>query len=450
MENKHSNMNVGSAGQSGKSNFFSILRAAQQVAPTILLAHSLCFASGAGTTGAPILKLGVGARALAMGEAYTALADDASSLYWNPAGLGLLSRSHASFMHTPFIEDQSFSNVEIGVPLQSGGIGAMASYLNHGSIQGYNDSDQAIGKSSAYSAVLGVGGAWSTDQFSYGLGLKSIQSKIADVNATTYAGDLGVTYIYPKTILGGSVRAAATYRHLGKGMKFISQTDPLPSEWRVGVAGSGLLNKRLNIGLDVARSNDEQQTIAFGTEWWMHRSIALRLGYLKNDVEGVGIRTGIGLKVGSFMFDYALASLGDLGLTHRYEVGFLFGEERTQLLPEERKLLQQAKDSYKHRKYEEAVLYLDELIRRTPNYKPAYRLTRLAIAKSESQQRKIREARDNELIKQMETAQKAPEPDKAEMDSLMVLGETKPTQNVALPKPISSAEGRNLDEEVLP
>src|SRR5688572_11594007 len=55
------------------------------------------WASGAGTTGADVLKIGVGARAMAMGEAYAAQADDVSSLYWNPGGLALMQERQASF-----------------------------------------------------------------------------------------------------------------------------------------------------------------------------------------------------------------------------------------------------------------------------------------------------------------------------------------------------------------
>src|SRR4030081_2917596 len=57
---------------------------------------SKAWASGAGTTGAEILKIGVGARAIAMGEAYAAQADDVSSLYWNPGGLALMQERQAS------------------------------------------------------------------------------------------------------------------------------------------------------------------------------------------------------------------------------------------------------------------------------------------------------------------------------------------------------------------
>ena len=46
-------------------------------------------AGGVGTTGAQFLKIGTGARPVAMGYAFSAVADDLNALYWNPAGLAL-------------------------------------------------------------------------------------------------------------------------------------------------------------------------------------------------------------------------------------------------------------------------------------------------------------------------------------------------------------------------
>src|SRR2546423_897852 len=66
------------------------------------------WSSGAGTSGASVLNIPVGARAIGMGEAYPALADDASSLYWNPAGIALLNQSEASFMYNQLFEDLTY------------------------------------------------------------------------------------------------------------------------------------------------------------------------------------------------------------------------------------------------------------------------------------------------------------------------------------------------------
>jgi len=54
---------------------------------TFQLSALSLFAAGPGTTGATFLKLGVGSRPVAMGEAFVAVADDINALFWNPSGL---------------------------------------------------------------------------------------------------------------------------------------------------------------------------------------------------------------------------------------------------------------------------------------------------------------------------------------------------------------------------
>ena len=77
---------------------FSILAAAAAV----FMLNDACAnfkMSDSGTTTAQFLKLGVGARAIGMGEAYSAIADDPTAIYWNPAGLAAVSEHSVSLMH---------------------------------------------------------------------------------------------------------------------------------------------------------------------------------------------------------------------------------------------------------------------------------------------------------------------------------------------------------------
>ena len=66
---------------------------------------------------ADFLTLGVGARALAMGGAGTALSDNAYAPYWNPAGLGQLTRYEVSFMHSTLNGEDAYDFVSFVVPL---------------------------------------------------------------------------------------------------------------------------------------------------------------------------------------------------------------------------------------------------------------------------------------------------------------------------------------------
>src|SRR5258708_3760395 len=68
------------------------------------LSSEFLFTRGAGTTTGELLKIPDSARAIGMGEAYTAAADDSSALYWNPAGLSFAQQKDAAFMHSSLIE----------------------------------------------------------------------------------------------------------------------------------------------------------------------------------------------------------------------------------------------------------------------------------------------------------------------------------------------------------
>src|SRR5512144_2945433 len=64
--------------------------------------------SKVGTTGATCLQIGVGARAVAMGNAFVGTADDITALYWNPAGLARMGTSEGTFMHANWFVDTKF------------------------------------------------------------------------------------------------------------------------------------------------------------------------------------------------------------------------------------------------------------------------------------------------------------------------------------------------------
>ena len=74
-----------------------------------------------GTTAANILQVGAGARAVSMGSAFVAVADDITSMYWNPAGIARLSRAEAVFSHTRWIADISYQYAGVAVPLSNFG-----------------------------------------------------------------------------------------------------------------------------------------------------------------------------------------------------------------------------------------------------------------------------------------------------------------------------------------
>src|SRR5262245_18399765 len=181
--------------------------------------------SSGGTSGGEILSIPVGARAIGMGEAYTAMADDVSSLYWNPAGIAILNQSEASFMYTQWLKDLTYHNASVATPLEHGGIGASLSYLSYGDIQGFDNDGNPTGSVKANSGVATVGGGILGDFWSAGATIKAVQGQLADEKATGFGADLGANLVYPKEVLGGTLRGAFSIRNLGTGMKYIEQND---------------------------------------------------------------------------------------------------------------------------------------------------------------------------------------------------------------------------------
>ncbi|MCW8803743.1 MAG: UPF0164 family protein, partial [Ignavibacteriaceae bacterium] len=59
----------------------------------------------AGISTAQFLKIGVGGRAAALGESFVAISDDASALYWNPAGLAQFKTNEVIFSHNIWLVD---------------------------------------------------------------------------------------------------------------------------------------------------------------------------------------------------------------------------------------------------------------------------------------------------------------------------------------------------------
>src|SRR5882672_3686757 len=115
------------------------------------------FAAGPGTTTGELLKIPVSARAIGMGEAYTAAADDSAALYWNPAGLSFMQQKEAAFMHSSLIESVHYEHLAFAAPGDNYSAGASMSYLGYGSIAGYDNSGNSIGDQTAYSYIFSGG-----------------------------------------------------------------------------------------------------------------------------------------------------------------------------------------------------------------------------------------------------------------------------------------------------
>jgi len=300
----------------------------------------------AGTSSGSFLKIGVGARAVALGESFVAVANDPSTIYWNPAGLASLQRQEIQFSHAGWPADINYEYGSWVLPSRRFG-GSFA--FQFGVLSTEIDETTEFqpfgtGRSFLYSDVV-AGAAYArrwTDKLLVGFGLKYVREDLgSDVGGpVTNAALVDMGSIY---YLGyGSVRIAVSLTNFGPELQpGGNYTSPVTGEvrsydgfdppimFRYGVAFEPIenANQRLTTSLEVAQPADNAQRIKLGAEWTWLKRLALRTGYDFNADElkfaaGAGLFLGVGQKQGTF--DYAFTDGGALGGIHRMSLGVRF------------------------------------------------------------------------------------------------------------------------------
>lgn len=287
------------------------------------------FSAAAGKTTAEFLKLGAGARAGALGGAYSAMADDPTALYWNPASLTQIQGSQASFMHALYIESSFFDHLAYAHSFQDAGtLGLGLQYFSAGSIPQTDETGSESGTFTPNDLAVSLGYGLKFENLgglSLGVNAKLIQSKIID-SANTAALDLGAlspAFIDEKIKLGFSVS------NLGGQIKFGSTSESLPLMIRLG--SSLKILDSWSASLDLEAPQSDKTSVALGSEYRLDLSahqVALRAGLNSKTLGEIGGFTGfafgLGWKASRLSIDYAIAPLGDLGMNHRASIGVKF------------------------------------------------------------------------------------------------------------------------------
>lgn len=291
-----------------------------------------------GTAGGQLLSIGVGARAISLGGAYTAISDDASGMYWNPAGL---TRSHGlsfMFMHASYLSDISFDYLSFAFSKGNSAFGGSVGYMNAGSIDHTDYSGNTLGSyrprdyywTLSYASDLEVIGA-EKGRYSAGVSAKFINSTIIE-KARTFAFDAGLTVrmkIYNLPLKLGFVA-----QNVGPGMKYDKERDPLSTTFRLGGAFNISRNWLFSAEMSAPRGNAPYlsagaEHLAYSSD---NMSVFLRAGVNTltiSDIPGLnGVSGGMGITFSYVSFDYALVPFGELGMTHRLSMTLKFAGEQ--------------------------------------------------------------------------------------------------------------------------
>jgi hypothetical protein len=304
----------------------------------------------AGTSGAPFLKIGPGARPAGMGEAFTGLADDIHAIYWNPAGLATLKKPELTAMHMQWFQNVNYEFAAFAYPTEQAGTwGFAVTNLHTDDInRRTEDTDAPINQFGSNDSAYWLSYAYPlTDKLSLGGNAKYIRETLDAASAHAYAADGGLLYDtgWHGLRLGGVVQNAGTP------IKFTSQGDPLPLTLRLG-ASIRPVPKNLVLTSDLLLPRDHQAGLALGGEY--HRRLrdgvafSVRSGYrTDSDVDGfAGVAAGGGLEVGRVSFDFAWIPFGDLGNSYRYSLHIKFGPSAADDdAPASDKILKKAEDT---------------------------------------------------------------------------------------------------------
>jgi opacity protein-like surface antigen len=320
--------------------------------------------SKVGTTSAQFLKIGVG-RATGMGEAFSAIADDASATYFNPAGLAQLSKHEVLVNHINWIADVNHDYISVALPITK--IGTLAfsvTALTMGDMQrltidnpatAIREDDSTGTTFGAMDVAFAVSYARQiTDKLSFGFTAKGISQSISNMSANGAGIDLGLLYHTGFK----SLRLAACVTNFGTSMAFSglgleyqdstrqtkpratynTTATPLPTTFRFGIAYN-LIDRPDNVltfACDVIHPNDINETVNAGLEYVFKKIVFLRTGYILNtdlnyakELEyRAGLSAGAGFMTNltpgvNLRLDYCYRDMGWLKGSHR--VGLIVG-----------------------------------------------------------------------------------------------------------------------------
>jgi len=284
----------------------------------------------AGTSALTFLKIGIGSRAASMGGAFISIADDASCLYWNPAGAAQMEKSEfytsridwpadIKYEYLSFVYkfSQNYSFGISGGFLHTDAMEVTTEYMPHGTGEKFYFNDYFLAVTAAQKI---------TKQFSWGLTLKYVEENIADVSSSTPMMDIG-TYYWTGF---KSLRFAVSLINFGPNVSLDGKYDkrvieggtiqekykefPLPTIFRIGSAMEIIdtdFNK-LTVSCQLNHPIDNSETFSIGIEEIIFHKLFLRGGIDLNNAEedfslGFGVKLPLGKR--NFLFDYSFSKM---------------------------------------------------------------------------------------------------------------------------------------------
>ena len=258
--------------------------------------------------------------------AFAGIADDASAIYWNPAGLSLLTKPELTGNHITLFGGTTNDFFGCGMPLKSyGAIGAGYLRQTSGDFQRRETPFDAPSAFSITNTMLQLGWALMIPaiqtrslpgRLSVGIGIKNIVQKIDTASGSGSGADAGLLYRNGKGFSLGVV----VQNIMRPSVTLVSRAVSFPRVIDVAPAYTRVLGKDFKAAL-AARSNYYAARFhpAAGSELWYQHRFAVRAG-----LEARGISLGLGALLANYQFDYAVL-LHEIAASHMISFSLKFG-----------------------------------------------------------------------------------------------------------------------------
>ena len=257
-----------------------------------------------------------------MGQAFTAMAQDAQAFEYNPAAPASLDEPQFWFSHLSYFEDINAESANISYPGRYGAFSMHTSifhskdnYRDRSGTEGAEFRNQQLLFSAGHSVRL-------KSDILLGGSVKFVSEKLENDETRNVAADFGAFYTIPKTpiSMGASIQNIGSDGGLGSGKR------PLPLLARAGA--TYLIGAKTLFAVDAVQPLDEEIRFNSGIEYWAGSFFAVRAGFGLDRIvleDYRGVTAGLGFSRHPFKIDYAFIPLSSLGMSHRVSLGITWG-----------------------------------------------------------------------------------------------------------------------------
>ncbi|MFA5162156.1 MAG: UPF0164 family protein [Elusimicrobiales bacterium] len=267
-----------------------ILKIAAAAAAVALACQAVMAGGGAGSGAGAFMKLPIGsARGTALGHSYTALAEGADGLSWNPAALATVSQRELAFSHISWFQDYGGNYAAYAQPMGSWVVGVNFAYLSIDNfdvrdIYGMGGNTETVSVNNTFGSVA-LSRAFFKEKFMLGGALKRVSEGNDGSNYSSMCFDLGAkARLFDRLLLGMSLQ------NLGA-------TGDVVQMMRTGAAW--VINDYITVSGEIETPSDSRTRKGFGAEITLPESLiqvgkfSLRAGYFDNDDTGENYDDGM-------------------------------------------------------------------------------------------------------------------------------------------------------------